>query len=381
MNIIMCFYNENIENKRGDSTHFRELALNLARNNNVFLITPTEYTESQIDDGLKMYRIKRLFKHYLLRTVFSSIQIFFIAKEIIRKNRIDYIYERFGFFQAGTILSKVYKIRLVAEVNSIGEERKTNNWSKNTLLVNYMKRIVTSSHILICVTEGIKEYIYEKFGRKKNVFVISNGANTDVFRPIHDQNLKKELGLDTESKYVCFVGNFEHWQGVEHLIDASDLILKSVPNTKFLIVGEGRMRQPWEEAVKKKGLQNNYRFTGAVRYEDVPKYINVADVCVALKKPLSSGYSTLKLYEYMACGKPVVATNTKGFEILQEYNAGKLINHQNPIDVANNIVKLLMDDKLREEMGRNGRRVIEEKYSWKCIAEKIEELCKNALNP
>jgi len=73
----------------------------------------------------------------------------------------------------------------------------------------------------------------------------------------------------------------------------------------------------------------------------VPEYINASNVCVVPKIPLKSGHSPLKLYEYMACGKPVVASRISGFEILEQNNAGILVEPENPEKLAKAILKLL----------------------------------------
>lgn len=67
-----------------------------------------------------------------------------------------------------------------------------------------------------------------------------------------------------------------------------------------------------------------------VPYQKVPLYINASDICVTAKKSLKSGYSPLKLYEYMACGKQVVANRVNGFEILEKNKAGILVEPENP---------------------------------------------------
>jgi glycosyltransferase involved in cell wall biosynthesis len=84
--------------------------------------------------------------------------------------------------------------------------------------------------------------------------------------------------------------------------------------------------------------------------------------------------SPLKLWEYMACGKPVIATNTEDFKVLEGYNAGILVDPEKPEEVADAITTLLKNKDLREEMGNNGRRYVVENRSWGAVAGEVEKV-------
>jgi glycosyltransferase involved in cell wall biosynthesis len=126
-------------------------------------------------------------------------------------------------------------------------------------------------------------------------------------------------------------------------------------------------------------VSDEFIFTGIVPYEEVSKYISASDICVVPKRQLKSGYSPLKLYEYMACGKPVVASRVEGFTILEQNNAGILVEPENPENIANVIIKLLNDEKLREELGRNGREYVVKNHSWESVAKIVAEVCEDAV--
>ncbi len=147
----------------------------------------------------------------------------------------------------------------------------------------------------------------------------------------------------------------------------------------FRVTSEGQMKEELVELVDKTGVSDKFIFTGTVPYEEVPKYINASDVCVVPKRPLKSGYSPLKLYEYMACGEPIVASRISGFEILEQQNAGILVEPENPEELAKAIIKLLKDEKLREEMGKNGREYVVKHHSWESVARKVAEVCESAI--
>jgi glycosyltransferase involved in cell wall biosynthesis len=120
-------------------------------------------------------------------------------------------------------------------------------------------------------------------------------------------------------------------------------------------------------------------FVGKIPYNQVPLYINASEICVTPKKPLRSGYSPLKLCEYLACSKPVIATRTNGFELLEENNAGLLINPENQQEFADAINMLLKDPVLRQRMGENGRKYVLEDRSWESVARKVAKVCEDAI--
>ena len=81
----------------------------------------------------------------------------------------------------------------------------------------------------------------------------------------------------------------------------------------------------------------------------------------------------------MACGKPVIATNTQDFKALEEYNAGILVDPEKPDEVADAIITLLKYKELREEMGKNGREYVVENRSWEAVAREVVSVMKEAV--
>jgi glycosyltransferase involved in cell wall biosynthesis len=93
---------------------------------------------------------------------------------------------------------------------------------------------------------------------------------------------------------------------------------------------------------------------------------------------MPSGFSPMKLYEYMSCGKPVVATDVEGVRFLKTCQAGFLVDPQDPEQVASNIIRLLVDDELRRQMGENAKLYVVEQGGWRHVAEQVSIICKRA---
>ncbi len=131
------------------------------------------------------------------------------------------------------------------------------------------------------------------------------------------------------------------------------------------------------------GIEDRFIFTGVVPYDRVPAYINASDVCAApfiLARNAKIGLSPLKLYEYMACGKPVVASAISGVaDALEASKGGISVLPENPEALAGAILKLLENKELRASMGSKGLSYVTENYSWYSVARQVDGVCKSGL--
>jgi len=371
-----------LDGKDAQTTHFIELLKNLkieAASIICFAPKPKNIKYNQ-----KIMYIPSLINGKVIWYILYQLPLLFYLVYYCIKSKPDIIYARYSAYALSPlIVSKFFRVPYVVEINGlIIDEMKMNNKLEVYTKIVKLSEKLTYKHVekIVAVTQGIKEGIKEAYNvPDEKIVVIENGANTDLFEPEYQKEAKSKLKLDSKKNYVCFVGNLAPWQGVEYLIQSAPLVLKEMPNTKFLIIGDGKIKKELIELAAKTNISNNFIFIGAVPYEEVPKYINASDVCVAPKKPLKSGYSPLKLYEYMACGKSVIASRVGGFEILEKNKAGILVEPENQNELAKAIIKLLKDKKLREKMGKNGREYVIKNHSWKSVAKRVEEVCKNMI--
>ena len=394
MNILFIASSADIKAGTGEAIHVRELAINLADlGHRVSLIagySPDSSDELYILENhpnIELYYNKNIFKIPFPRS--HDISGILTCLKVARENPPDVIYERCFICKFGTVLSKLLRKPFVLEINGlVDEEAKLQGTYKDPkytkhIRMKFRRYFFNSSNRIVTVTQGLKEELQKKYHIPPGkIIVIPNGANTDLFKHMDQNTVKDELGLSYENMYVCFVGKLLPWQGVEYLIQAAPMVLKIVPETRFLIVGDGMMQSEWKGMVKKMDLRDKFVFTGSVPFEEVPKYINVSDVCVHLpfgERSERVGASALKLFEYMACGKSIVVIDTSGIpKEIERANAGILVSC-NLQEIANSIIKLLKNEKLRVEMGKNGRKCVVENYSWKSTAERVTGVCNNVI--
>ena len=375
-----------------ESVHIYEVLTSLLKegHNLIYLNTNRPESEEEIVVETKSSILERLGEtspiFWLLLYFLAHLRIFLIGFVVImrQKSMPDVAYIRHTLFNSGYFLAKFFKIPVVKEVNGIVvDEMEIAGRAKGISLhiIDKIERFtLPRADKIIVVTSRLKETLQRDYGIPEDKMVeIQNGANTELFKPISITEARKKLNLDKNYYYICYSGTFAAYQGIDYFIRSAPYILGNYPNTRFLMVGDGSLRKELTELSEQIGVSEKFIFTGAVPYEKVPLHINACDVCVVPKKPLKSGYSPLKLCEYMACKKPVIASRISGFEILEEQNAGILVEPENPEELAEAIIKLLKDKKLREEMGRRGREYVVKNRSWESVARRVAEVCESAV--
>ncbi|MGB7532380.1 MAG: glycosyltransferase family 4 protein [Halobacteriota archaeon] len=194
--------------------------------------------------------------------------------------------------------------------------------------------------------------------------VISNGVDTNLFR--NYGNAKEELGLD--GFIIGYVGVLREWVNLEPVFGA----LKGLDaEIKMVVVGkEGGFNENVRLA-KKCGVSDRVTFTGMVPYSQVPKYISAIDVCLIpfKKSQISERALPLKLFEYMACGKPVISTELPG---IKNVAGEKVMYATNEKEYKERIAELYKNEELMHEMGKSGREFVAENYNWEKIVERME---------
>lgn len=203
---------------------------------------------------------------------------------------------------------------------------------------------------------------------------LPSGANTDLFRPIPVRECRASLDIDLDKKYIGFAGTLLKHQGVDVLIDAAHSILTKEPTSVFLIIGEGPMKKQLMNKATTEGIGKSFIFTGQVDYEDMPIWIGAMDICIAPFNNDAGLRSPVKIFDYMACGKPVVASKIEGTtDVFHHSEAIKLVEPGDAEMLSEAITGLLANQKEAEKMGKRGRAFILEKYDRESIAKRISD--------
>lgn len=235
---------------------------------------------------------------------------------------------------------------------------------------------IRAAHRVFVISDEIADIIMDRnLGLSRQKFVkMPSGANTELFCPMDQQEAITALGLDPNREYVGFVGTLLAHQGVEDLVSAARGIIARRPKCRFLIVGEGPMLDSWREAVHNSGLASVFTFAGAVDYQQVPLWINAMDVCVAPYKQNAGLRSPVKIFDYLACARPVVASRIPGTtNMFEPVEAVRLVEPENPSALAEQLIALLRDEEKRKRIGNAGRQWVVSHYDRAEMAKKVSK--------
>ncbi len=227
--------------------------------------------------------------------------------------------------------------------------------------------------LITTVSEKHRRKIIERGFDGERVFLIPNGIDVHRFENAGKLKARKELRLPLKSKIILFVGNLIEVKGLNYLVDAIPLVSKRVGDFVFVIVGDGELKAPLMRKIVEHGLTDCVDMVGVKPASEIPLWMNSADVLVL--PSLSEGRPNVVL-EAMACELPVVATAVGGTpELVKDGEVGFLIPPRSPESIAEKVVLLLRDKRLRERLGRNGRRfILEEGLTWQSCARRFSEL-------
>lgn len=256
-----------------------------------------------------------------------------------------------------------------------------------------MRRVVAAraarlSHSLadriICVSNAAKRRLAETWKvDPSKIEVIPNGVDTRLFRPDYDPRpVRHKFGLENDP-VVAFVGGFQPWHGLDLLLDGFAAVRRRVPRARLLLAGDGRTRRSVEEKISRLSLNSAVTITGLLPQSEIPRVLAAADVAVAPypRLPREMWFSPLKLYEYMACGKAIVASRSgQTAEVIQDGANGLLVTPGDSCELSQAILRLLNHRRERLKFGANARKCAVSSHSWDRYVQRLERVY-SAVSP
>lgn len=207
--------------------------------------------------------------------------------------------------------------------------------------------------------------------------IIPNAVDANRFNPGLDGSaIRERHGIGPDDHVILFVGRMVWHKGVEYLIEAS----KSLTDTKFLMVGGGENLEKYRMMARENGVENRVIFTGRLSWSDLPKCYAACDVFVlpSISRLEAFGITTL---EAMATGKAVIVADIPGVrEVIEDGEEGLIFDVMDAEDLAKKASTLLRNPKLRETMGRHGRKKVEERFTISTVADQVEKVYEEVLS-
>jgi glycosyltransferase involved in cell wall biosynthesis len=243
---------------------------------------------------------------------------------------------------------------------------------------------------IVVVTPGLADYVRRTTGRRTALFVIGNGANVDMFRPLAAARARTRKAVDApadqpaagrtragrtaDRPYVVFVGALASWQGIDTVLAATEQPAWPA-GVDLVVAGDGRERGRVEAAT---AADPRIRWLGTIPYAESPALVAAS---LASLVPMSDaprcrfGLSPLKLFEGMASGVPVVASDLPGLgDTVREHDCGITFAPDDPAGRAGAVARLAADRAGARAMGERGREAAVARYSWDVRAGETEQL-------
>jgi len=218
----------------------------------------------------------------------------------------------------------------------------------NTISKYLIKNLILNSNLTTTVSNSMLKEL-ASFYNIHNVKVIGNGVDEKTFVPSNN-----------EDDSILFVGRLSYRKGLFDLLNAFEA-LQYEYSIKLRIIGKGELHNIFKNWVDRKGLSNKVEFLGHISRAKLIREYQKTKIFI-----MPSQYETgpLTLLEAMSCGKPVISTSVGiAPDVIENFSNGILIPINSPNSILNSLITLLNDEKLRDELGKNARKTVQEKYT------------------
>lgn len=294
----------------------------------------------------------------------------------------DFIYERYNLnLLAGIVLKKRLRVPLLLEVNApLAEERGKHGGGLGLpwLARRTEQYVWRNAEFVLPVTQALASHIAKAGVAPEQIRVIPNGINRDHFSsaPSTDE-AKRNLGL-AGALVLGFTGFVREWHGVDRVIRwmaSAD----APPTACLMIVGDGPVRRELQELAERLGMGERVRFTGVIDRERVPEHVAAFDV--ALQPAVVSYASPLKLFEYLALAKCVVAPRQPNIqEILTHDENALLFDPDRPGDLEGALTLACADAERRNRLAQAAAATVERlDLTWLGNARKVTDLARTVI--
>jgi glycosyltransferase involved in cell wall biosynthesis len=314
------------------------------------------------------------------------LDIFLIMKTVflLIGNRYDFVHahEESVFF--ARLFKPLFGYKLVYDMHSSLPEQLTNfNYTKSRILIKTFKWLedscLQSADAVITICPALYNYVDDLIENKSKHLLIENSIfdrvrikwNGSGSSMVHAENTP-EINFPENAQLIVYAGTLESYQGIDILVDAYGRIATRNADSVLLVVG-GTAEQVsmYSRKAAENGISSQCIFTGRLPQERAQKYIGMASVLVS---PRSAGINTpLKIYEQLASGIPLVATNIYSHTQVLDDNVAILVD-PDPDDMARGLEEALCDDARRMQIVAAAKKLYEDKYSRPVYTKKIKQL-------
>ncbi len=295
------------------------------------------------------------------------------AIEIIKKYNIDILHAHDWLVASAAIgLKHLFRKPLLVTIHSLERGRRNGLFNDGQHMIDQIENqlIQEAWHNIVC-SQYMQSLCHFSFTFPNDkMTIIPNGVRYNDFSVELSTKEKKEhhkkYAAENE-KIIAYIGRLVPEKGVNILLGAVKPVLKKLPNTKFVVAGEGWHRNELERIARELKIEEKVLFTGYLPEEDFLPYFNVADILVVPSTYEPFGIVAL---EGMATKTPIIVSDVGGLsEIVDHRWTGMKVPADNSDAMADSIIELLTDDSLRKSIVSNAVEKLKHVYDWSIIAD------------
>jgi phosphatidyl-myo-inositol dimannoside synthase len=240
---------------------------------------------------------------------------------------------------------------------------------------------------VVCVSQYTRALMLSRQIKPRLDVVIPNGADDRAFERLPAaaiNEFRDQLKLDAEHLLLT-VGNVTERKGQEVVIRSLPHVLAQCPKTHYLMCGLPTLQAPLTELARSLGVLNHVHFLGRLPLDQLRRHLNACDVFVMTSRFTSDGDCEgfgIAVVEAALCGKPAVVTGNSGLaEAIVEGQTGFTATENDPVSVANALLRLLRDSKLRLQMGEAAQKRAIEEQTWRGRAVEYDRVLRQITAP
>lgn len=383
---MRILYSHRIQSRDGQSVHVEELVRALRQaGHEVLVVGPGFYEAADFGGESRFVARLRASLPAVLNEVAEllyNVPAYWRLRRAARRFRPDLVYERYNlYYLAGAWLARRLGLPFYLEVNApIAQERARYSGLRLRALADSLERWAwRSADRVLTVTEVLRDMVVAAGADRRRVEVIPNGI--DPLRYGHSPERAESPDGDAVTPHAVtlgFVGFVRDWHGLDDVVRQM-AAYRGTPALRLVVVGDGPARADLERQAASLGIADRVRFTGIADPAAVPAL--VAGFDIALQPKVVAYASPLKVFDYMAAGRAIVAPDQPNIrEILEHRRTALLFDPTEPGAVWRAILELIQDPGLRASLGAAAeRRIAERNHTWGGNADRIAALARADL--
>jgi glycosyltransferase involved in cell wall biosynthesis len=301
------------------------------------------------------------------------------ARPRLREFGPDIVYERLSLFgTAGARLARATDAHHVVEVNALlaDEEARWRGLALRRIARASERAVLRAAALRVAVSEELAARVRASAGG--GTVVVPNAVDAGAFaRAWERRDARRSLGWPVDAATLGFLGGLRPWHGLEYAIEA----LVHVPDALLAIAGEGELRPKLLSRANELGVSERLRWVGPLPHADVPRFLAALDVALIPYPALRDfAFSPLKLYEYLAAGVPIVASDIGQVgQVLRKAGCGVLVRPGDPTELAAGIQQVLRDPERNRARAVEVRPRVLAEHSWDERARRLTMLFNQRL--